>query len=83
LVLETLLPTVTLPPRHLAYKVTPPPVTPSASFLATTKMVLNAGKSQGLQVEHGADMVLRHLAESGGKAVGELETLQFQLNMFS
>jgi len=59
------------------------PVTPSASFLATTRMAINAGKSQGMQVGNGADMVLRHAAEAQGKPVQGLETLELQLTMFN
>jgi len=59
-----------------------PSVTPSASFLATTRMAIDAGRSQGMQVDNGADMVLRRQAEAEGKPVEGLETLQFQLNMF-
>ena len=54
-------------------------VTPSASFLATTKMAINAGQAQGMQVDNGADMVLRHVAEHEGKPVAGLETLESQL----
>ena len=61
----------------------PPSVTPSASFLATTRMAINAGRSQGLQVDNGADMILRYAAEAEGKPVEGLETMQFQLDMFS
>ena len=57
-------------------------VTPSASFLATTRMAINAGRSQGMQVDNGADMVLRRAAEAQGKPVEGLETLQSQLDMF-
>ena len=59
-----------------------PSVTPSASFLATTRLAINAGRAQGMQVGNGADMVLRHVAEAEGKPVEGLETLQLQLNMF-
>jgi uncharacterized protein YbaP (TraB family) len=59
------------------------PVTPSASFLATTRMAISAGKSQGMQVGNGADNVLRHVAEAQGKPVEGLETLELQLNMFN
>jgi len=59
------------------------PVTPSASFLATTRMAISAGKSQGMQVGNGADMVLRHIAEAQGKPVEGLETLELQLDMFN
>jgi uncharacterized protein YbaP (TraB family) len=61
----------------------PPSVTPSASFLATTRMAITAGRTQGMQVDNGADMVLRHQAEAEGKPVEGLETLQFQLDMFN
>jgi uncharacterized protein YbaP (TraB family) len=36
-----------------------------------------------MQVNNGADMVLRHAAEREGKPVEGLETLEFQLNMFN
>src|SRR3954469_5207715 len=86
LVLETLIPdgpvklgaAVAAPPPPLRL-----PVATSASFLATTRMAINAGKSQGMQVGNGADMVLRHIAEAEGKPVEGLESLQFQLNMFN
>ena len=60
-----------------------PSVTPSASFLASTRMAIDAGQSQGMKVAKGADMVLRHTAEAEGKQVQGLETLEFQLNMFN
>jgi hypothetical protein len=90
LVLETLLPEG--PPKPgtaITASAAPPPpplrmpVASSASFLATTRMAINAGRSQGMQVSNGADMVLRHIAEDEGKPVEGLETLQSQLNMFS
>ena len=84
LVLETLIPEgpgPMVPKRGLAIR--PPSVTPSASFLATTRMAINAGEAQGMQVNNGADMVLRHVAEVEGKPVQGLETLEFQLNMFN
>jgi hypothetical protein len=46
-------------------------------------MAISAGRAQGMQVDNGADMVLRHVAEAEGKPVEGLETLQSQLNMFS
>ena len=58
-------------------------VAPSASFLATTRMAINAGKSQGMNVGNGADMVLRRAAELAGKRVEGLETLESQLAMFT
>jgi hypothetical protein len=86
LVLETL-----IPERPPSGAPTAPPlpqlrtlsVTPSASFLASTRMAISAGRAQGMQVDNGADMVLRHVAEAEGKPVEGLETLQSQLNMFS
>lgn len=85
LVLETIIPEGPMMPP--AYGAAPRPlrslsVTTSASFLATTRMAINAGKSQGMQVGNGADMVLRAAAEAEGKPVEGLETLEFQLNMF-
>ena len=58
-------------------------MTPSASFLATTRMAIDAGRSQGMQVGNGADMILRHVAEAEGKPVEGLETLESQLTMFT
>ena len=82
LVLETVIPEGPQP-----IQATPgfrgPSVTPSASFLATTRMAISAGRSQGMQVGNGADMVLRHLAEAEGKPVEGLETLESQLTMFT
>jgi uncharacterized protein YbaP (TraB family) len=82
LVLETLIPE-TPGPIALRQPIRMPSVTASASFLATTRMAINAGKTQGMQVGNGADMVLRHQAELEGKTVEGLETLESQLNMFS
>lgn len=83
LVLETLIPEGPAAVPQVSQGIRPPSVTPSASFLATTQMALSAGRSQGMQVDQGADMVLRHIAEGEGKAVSGLETLQFQLDMFN
>lgn len=83
LVLETLLPEGPDATRQMNQTVRAPMVTPSASFLATTKMAISASASQGMQLDNGADMVLRHVAEAEGKRVEGLETLQLQLNMFN
>jgi uncharacterized protein len=56
---------------------------PSASFLATTKLVMTAGKSKGMSTDRGADAILRDAADQAGKPVGGLESFEFQLNMFS
>ncbi|HEX3677877.1 MAG TPA: TraB/GumN family protein [Sphingomicrobium sp.] len=83
LVLETLLPEGPDAARQISQTIRAPSVTPSASFLATTKMAISASQSQGMEVDNGADMVLRHIAEGEGKTVEGLETLQLQLNMFN
>jgi len=81
LILETVIPEhPTMAPRT---SFRGPTMTPSASFLATTRMAINAGRAQGMQVDNGADMVLRHAAEAEGKTVEGLETLQLQLDMFN
>lgn len=86
LVLETVIPK---PVANAAPLPSPKPalndwsVAPSASFLATTRMALRAGRARGMQVDNGADMVLRRAAESAGKPVGGLETIESQLNMFT
>jgi len=82
LVLETLVPEQpTLPGQLSQFRA--PSVTPSASFLATTRMAISAGRAQGMQVNNGADMVLRREAEAEGKRVEGLETFEFQLDMFN
>jgi uncharacterized protein YbaP (TraB family) len=83
LVLETLVPERPADVVQAPAMFRVPSVTPSASFLATTRMAIDAGRSQGMQVDNGADMVLRRQAEAEGKPVEGLETLQFQLNMFN
>jgi uncharacterized protein YbaP (TraB family) len=83
LVLETLVPEGPAPTPDLTHPIAVAPVTPSASFLATTRMAISAGKSQGMQVGNGADMVLRHAAELEGKPVAGLETMESQLAMFT
>jgi uncharacterized protein YbaP (TraB family) len=83
LILETMVPEGPLPPVQMRRPFNSPQVAPSASFLATTKMAINAGKAQGMRVDNGADMVLRHAAELEGKPVAGLETIESQLAMFS
>lgn len=80
LVLETVIPEG---PVQIKPRFTGQALTPSASFLATTRMAISAGRSQGMQVGNGADMVLRHAAETQGKPVEGLETLELQLDMFN
>ena len=87
LVLETLLPehpgAFPAVPAAARIPVAAYSVAPSASFLATTRLALSAGQSRGMNVANGADMVLRHIAESEGKNVQGLETLDSQLRMFN
>jgi hypothetical protein len=96
LMLETLVPRPGEPlpmPGSGPVRVTMPPngqppapmaqLAPSASFLATTKLVMTAGRSKGLSTDRGADEVLREAADEIGKPVGGLESFQYQLNMFS
>src|SRR5215472_19115918 len=81
LVLETLLPEGPDAALQIKQQIRTRSVTPSASFLATTKMAISASQSQGMQVDNGADMVLRHIAEAEGKTVEGLEALELQLTM--
>lgn len=86
LILETVIPEPNPGPAVIAMRppaLPGPHVTTSASFLGTTRMAINAGKSQGLSVGHGADMVLRRAAGYAGKPVEGLETLESQLAMFA
>jgi len=85
LVLETLVPEppAALPATQPLPQLRSLSLTPSASFLASTRMAINAGRSQGMQVNNGADMVLRRTAEAEGKQVEGLETLESQLAMFT
>ena len=89
LVLETIVPNhpVVMPPRPAAFTGAGQagrwPVAPSASFLATTRMAIDAGRSQGMKVGNGADMILREAAETEGKQVEQLETIESQLAMFT
>src|SRR5690349_5626635 len=79
LVLETLLPEGPHAANQMRQISPPPGSAQSPSFLNTTRMAISAGRLQGMQVDNGADMVLRHTAEAEGKAVEGLETLQLQL----
>ncbi|MEO6224283.1 MAG: TraB/GumN family protein [Sphingomicrobium sp.] len=82
LVLETLVPEYRGTPQPALGAAAAVQIAPSASFLATTRMAIDAGKQEGMQVGNGADMVLRHVAEREGKSVQGLETLDSQLAMF-
>ena len=56
---------------------------PTASFLAATRVAAAEGRTRGMDVEKGADEVLRRAAEDAGKSVAGLETFQSQLDMFA
>ena len=57
-------------------------VAPSASFLASTRMAIKAGRARGMKTANGADMILRRAAEASGKPVEGLESFDYQLGMF-
>jgi uncharacterized protein YbaP (TraB family) len=87
LVLETIIPDSvgnhgdTAAPAARRRQATRIPVGPSASFLASTRMAISAGRTQGMQVEKGADAVLRKAAEAAGKPVDGLESFEQQVTM--
>ena len=86
LILETIGPdgpVVAVAPPPPSRQIRPLSVTPSASFLATTRLAINAGRAEGMNVNNGADMVLRRAAEMSGKRVEGLETLDSQFAMFT
>jgi uncharacterized protein YbaP (TraB family) len=89
LVLETLVPAPR--PGRLAIPRTPVPprhspsvanLAPSASFAASTQMVIDASRRRGMSVGHGADAALRLAAEGAGKPVSALESFEFQIDMY-
>ena len=84
LVLETLLPKrpPTPAPQFGFRNFASPAIKPGASFLASTRVALSAGRAQGLHVDKGADAVLRREAETAGKYVSGIESFEFQLRMF-
>jgi len=55
----------------------------SASFLSSTKLVMSAGRSNGMSTAHGADVILSEAAQAAGKPIDGLETFDFQIGMFS
>lgn len=78
-----MLPLAPATPRETAQPGSPVAELAPSSFLATTKVVMHAGRANGLSTDHGADAVLRDVADQHGKPVGGLETFEAQLNMFS
>ena len=88
LVLETIVPEgpQPAPPRPLTFDRPSGPnlaVSPNASFLASTRLAISAGRARGMKAANGADMILRRAAEASGKPVEGLESFEYQLNMFS
>jgi uncharacterized protein YbaP (TraB family) len=81
LVLETIIPDA--PRTESAPRVQNLGAAPSASFLASTRMAIKAGRARGLKVDNGADTILRRAAEASGKPVAGLESFDYQLGMFS
>lgn len=84
LVLETIVPTNRDQIRAAGIAVTDEPATPGGPrrakpFLAQTQTVIDHGRSSGLSVEHGADAVLRRVADEVGKPVAGLEKFEDQL----
>lgn len=61
----------------------PAPYGAPASMLASAKLVMTAGRANGMSTARGADAVLRDAADMAGKPVGGLESVDFQLHMFS
>jgi hypothetical protein len=84
LVLETIVPDGARPrrPKAAPSRINSLPLAPSASFLASTRMAISAGRARGMKADYGADMVLRQAAEESGKPVIGLESFAAQLNMF-
>lgn len=52
-------------------------------FIAQTQQVMGHGRALGMSVEHGADSVLRRIAEDSGKPVGGLERFEDQLGQLA
>jgi len=52
-------------------------------FIAQTQQVIGEGRAIGMSVEHGADSVLRRVAEDNGKPVGGLERFEDQLSQLA
>ena len=52
-------------------------------FIAQTQQAIDQGNALGMSVEHGADSVLRRVAEGNGKPVGGLERFEDQLGQLA
>ncbi|MBA3511030.1 TraB/GumN family protein [Sphingomonas sp.] len=84
LVLETIVPDLARGAPRSSGASRPPlhPVAATASFLASTRLAISAGRARGMSSANGADMVLREAADAFGKPVIGLESFAAQLNMF-
>lgn len=86
LVLETIVPErkreAPAKPSAAARRIPSMPLTPSASFLASTRLAISAGRARGMHADFGADTVLRRAAQASGKPVRGLESFIAQLSMF-
>ncbi|MEO7814395.1 MAG: TraB/GumN family protein [Sphingomicrobium sp.] len=87
LILETIVPTDPIEltnalSRHslIAPLVVGQPVVSSA---AAPARIMAVGRSAGMTVERGADMMLRQIATAAGKPIGGLESFDFQLTMLT
>lgn len=86
LVLETIIPRPGHPQRpvpSIEKRVRGLGAAPSASSLGATRIAAPAEQPQGMQLEKGADEVLRRAAEADGKIIRGLESFQAQLDMFA
>ena len=84
LVLETIVPTDPEQIRAAGKNVVEEPASPGGQrrikpFIAQTQAAVDHGRAQGMSVNHGADAVLRRVAEGVGKPVAGLETFEEQL----
>ena len=86
LVLETIVPTSREAMAAAGDQVTeigPDGKTTIKPFIAQTQKAAGEGRALGMSVEHGADSVLRRVAEDNGKPVGGLERFEDQLSQLA
>jgi len=86
LVLETIVPASREAMRAAGDKVSeigPDGKSTLKPFIAQTQQVVGESRALGMSVEHGADSVLRRVAEGNGKPVGELERFEDQLSQLA
>ena len=86
LVLETIVPSSREAVAAAGNRVTevgPDGKTTTKPFIAQTQQAIGQGNALGMSVEHGADNVLRRVAEDNGKPVGGLERFEDQLSQLA